>query len=106
VAGDSRSPSRRSAPATCNRTLDTRRGPEYWRRRGLAADQTMLAAGIAVTGAADPSMPWLAIAIVSLVAPFSRNGVLAGMGFLMGAVVLLTLGMQPSVSDRGIRIQS
>jgi diguanylate cyclase (GGDEF)-like protein len=79
------------------RNLDTRRVPEYWAAAGWLLTQTMLAAGIAVTGGPQsPALPWLAIAIVSLVARFSRNGVLAGMGFLMGLLVLLTLGMQPS----------
>jgi diguanylate cyclase (GGDEF)-like protein len=79
------------------RNLESRRRPEYWAAAGWLVTQVMLGAGIALSGGPhSPALSWLAIAIVSLVARFSRNGIIAGLGFLSALLVALTLGVAPS----------
>ena len=79
------------------RDLHRRQQPEYWAAAGWLVTQVMLGAGIALSGGPhSPALSWLAIAIVSLVARFSRNGIIAGLGFLSVMLVALTFGVAPS----------
>jgi diguanylate cyclase (GGDEF)-like protein len=78
------------------RKLDRRRRPEYWAAGGWLVTQGSLGVGIAMTGGPhSPAMPWLAIAIVSLVARFSLRGMFAGMVFLFLLLIGLTFGIDP-----------
>ena len=78
------------------RDLDRHRRPEYWAAGGWLVTQGSLGVGIAITGGPhSPAMPWLAIAIVSLVARFSLRGMFAGMTFLFLLLVALTFGTNP-----------
>lgn len=78
------------------RNLDQRRRPEYWAAGGWLITQLMLGVGIAVTGGPhSPALPWIAVAIVSLVARFSRAGILAGLVFLFFLLLAVTFGMDP-----------
>ena len=57
----------------------------------------VIATALAIAGEpAIPALSWLAIAIVSLVARFSRNGIIAGLGFLSAMLVALTFGVAPN----------
>ena len=78
------------------RNLDRRRRPEFWAAGGWLVTQGSLGVGIAITGGPhSPAMPWLAIAIVSLVARFSLRGMFAGMAFLFLLLLGLTFGIDP-----------
>jgi diguanylate cyclase (GGDEF)-like protein len=79
------------------RNLERRRHPEYWASAGWLITQVSLGAGIALTGGPhSPAIPWLAVAVISLIARFSRAGILAGLAFLLAELVLVTFGMEPS----------
>jgi len=79
------------------RDLDSRRYPEYWAAAGWLATQVPLALGIAITGGArSPALSWLAIAVVSLVARFSRPAIRAGMVFLGLLLLVDTVGVDPT----------
>jgi diguanylate cyclase (GGDEF)-like protein len=79
------------------RNLDRRQRPEYWATAGWLLTQLMLGVGIALSGGPhSPALSWLAIAIVSLVARFSRDAIIAGLGFLAAMLVVLTVGISPS----------
>jgi len=79
------------------RNLERRRLPEYWAGAGWLITQISLGAGIALTGGPhSPAIPWLAVAVISLIARFSRAGILAGLAFLLAELVLVTFGMDPS----------
>jgi diguanylate cyclase (GGDEF)-like protein len=78
------------------RELERRRSPEYWAGAGWLLTQLMLGVVVAMTGGPrSPVMPWLAIAIVSLVALFSLRGMFVGMTFLFAMLVALTFGLDP-----------
>jgi predicted signal transduction protein with EAL and GGDEF domain len=78
------------------RNLDRRARPEYWAAGGWLVTQGSLGVGIAITGGPhSAAMPWLGIAIVSLVARFSLRGMFAGMVFLFLMLVGLTFGVDP-----------
>jgi diguanylate cyclase (GGDEF)-like protein len=79
------------------RDLDRRRRPEYWAISGWLATQLPLAVGIAITGGArSPALSWLAIAVVSLVARFSRLTIRLGMVFLFLLLLAVTVGVNPT----------
>ncbi|MGZ4172930.1 MAG: putative bifunctional diguanylate cyclase/phosphodiesterase [Solirubrobacteraceae bacterium] len=78
------------------RNLEQRRRPEFWAAGGWLVTQTTLGIGIALTGGPhSPALPWLAVAVISLVARFSRAGIVAGLMFLFGVLVAVTFGMDP-----------
>jgi diguanylate cyclase (GGDEF)-like protein len=78
------------------RNLDQRWRPEFWAAGGWLITQISLAVGIAVTGGPhSPALPWLAVAIVSLVARFSRAGIAAGLLVLFFLLMAVTFGMDP-----------
>jgi diguanylate cyclase (GGDEF)-like protein len=79
------------------RDLERRRRPEYWAASGWLLTQLMLGVGIAFTGGPHSvTLSWLAIAVVSLIARFSRAGIIAGTAFLVAELAVLTIGMDPS----------
>ncbi len=79
------------------RNLERRRRPEYWAAAGWLVTQISLGAGIALTGGPhSPGMPWLAIAVISLIARFSRAGIIAGLVFLFFELVTVTFGIDPT----------
>src|SRR5947209_8467725 len=79
------------------RNLQRRRRPEYWAAGGWLVTQLSLGAGIALTGGPhSPGMPWLAIAVISVIARFSRQGIIAGLLFLFIELVTLTFGLDPT----------
>jgi diguanylate cyclase (GGDEF)-like protein len=79
------------------RELDKRRHAEYWAAAGWLMTQVPLGVGIAITGGPhSPGLPWLAIAVVSLVARFNRAGICAGMAFLAATLLLDTLVVDPA----------
>jgi diguanylate cyclase (GGDEF)-like protein len=79
------------------RNLEHRRLPEFWAAGGWLVTQISLGAGIALTGGPhSPGMPWLAIAVISLIARFSRAGIVAGLTFLFFELVVLTFGINPT----------
>ncbi len=79
------------------RHVERRRRPEFWAAGGWLVTQTTLGIGIALTGGPrSPALPWLAIAVISLVARFSRAGIIAGLLFLFVVLVAVTFGMDPA----------
>lgn len=79
------------------RRLDERRRPEFWAAAGWLVTQISLGAGIALTGGPhSPAMPWLAISVISLIARFSREGIIAGLVFLCFELVTVTFGVDPT----------
>jgi diguanylate cyclase (GGDEF)-like protein len=78
------------------KNLDRRRHPEYWATAGWLATQVPLGVGIAITGGSrSPALPWLAIAVVSLVARFNKPTIRAGMVFLNLLLLAVTAGVDP-----------
>lgn len=78
------------------RNLERRRRPEFWAAGGWLVTQVSLGFGIALTGGPhSPAMPWLAISVISLIARFSRAGILAGLGFLFFELAVVTFGVDP-----------
>jgi diguanylate cyclase (GGDEF)-like protein len=76
------------------RNLERRRRPEFWAAGGWLVTQITLGAGIALTGGPhSPALPWLAVAVISLVARFSRAGIIAGLTFLFLELVVVTIGI-------------
>src|SRR5436309_10633611 len=79
------------------RNLERRRLPEYWAAAAWLITQISLGAGIALTGGPrSPAVPWLAIAVISLIARFSRAGIVAGLVFLFVELVGVTFGIDPA----------
>jgi diguanylate cyclase (GGDEF)-like protein len=79
------------------RNLERRRRPEYWAASGWVVTQLSLGAGIALTGGPhSPALPFLAVAVISLIARFSRAGILAGLTFLFLVLVVVTFGVDPT----------
>jgi diguanylate cyclase (GGDEF)-like protein len=79
------------------RDLEHRRHPEYWAAAGWLLTQLMLGVGIAFTGGPHSVvLSWLAIAVVSLIARFSRAGIVAGTAFLFIMLAVLTVGIDPA----------
>ncbi|HUZ29275.1 MAG TPA: bifunctional diguanylate cyclase/phosphodiesterase [Solirubrobacteraceae bacterium] len=79
------------------RNLEHRKRPEFWAAGGWLSTQISLGAGIALTGGPkSPAMPWLAIAVISLIARFSRAGITAGLAFLFGELLIVTFGIDPA----------
>src|SRR5256714_5019275 len=79
------------------RNLDRRRRPEYWAAAGWLVTQLPLGVGIAITGGPrSPALSWLAIAVVSLVARFSRLTIRVGMCFLGLVLMAVTLAVDPA----------
>jgi EAL domain-containing protein (putative c-di-GMP-specific phosphodiesterase class I)/GGDEF domain-containing protein len=81
------------------RSLSERKFPEYWAVAGWLSTQIPLGVAAALTGGVhSPFLPWLAISVVSLAARFNRNVIFAGMGFLLVMLVIVTIGVDPSVA--------
>src|SRR5438105_3984959 len=79
------------------RDLGRRRRPEYWALGGWLVTQLPLGVGIAITGGPrSPALSWLAIAVVSLVARFSRLTIRVGMCFLGLVLVAVTFAVDPA----------
>ena len=79
------------------RDLGRRRRPEYWALGGWLVTQLPLGVGIAITGGPrSPALSWLAIAVVSLVARFSRLTIRVGMCFLGLVLMAVTLAVDPA----------
>lgn len=79
------------------RRLSERKFPEYWAVAGWLSTQIPLGVAAALTGGVrSPFLPWFAISVVSLAARFTRNAILAGMGFLLVMLVIVTVGVDPS----------
>jgi EAL domain-containing protein (putative c-di-GMP-specific phosphodiesterase class I)/GGDEF domain-containing protein len=81
------------------RNLSERTFPEYWAVAGWLSTQIPLGIAAALTGGVkSPFLPWLAISVVSLAARFTRNAIFAGMAFLLIMLVVVTLGVDSSIS--------
>jgi diguanylate cyclase (GGDEF)-like protein len=79
------------------RDIASREHPEHWAAAGWLITQVPLGVGIAITGGPhSPGLPWLAIAVVSLVARFNRAGIGAGMSFLAVTLLVDTLVVDPA----------
>ena len=79
------------------RGLDRRRLPEYWAAGGWLMTQLPLGVGIAITGGPrSPALPWLAIAVVSLVARFNRAAIRTGMALLYVVLAADSFGIDAS----------
>lgn len=78
------------------RDLGRHTRPEYWAAAGWLTTQVPLGLGIAITGGPrSPALPWLAIAVVSLVARFNRVTIRLGMVFLYAVLLAGTLPVDP-----------
>jgi len=74
----------------------TRRHAHGWAAVGWGISGVMIAGSVALTGAADsPAVMWLALPAVTLGARFELRGVLSGVAFLIGLLLLVTLGLEP-----------
>ena len=78
------------------RNLEQRRRPEFWAAGGWLVTQAMLGVGIVITGGPhSPALPWLAVAVISLIARFSRAGIVIGLSFLVLELAAVTFGVRP-----------
>ncbi|MBV9309294.1 MAG: bifunctional diguanylate cyclase/phosphodiesterase [Solirubrobacterales bacterium] len=78
------------------RNLERRRRPEFWAAGGWLVTQAMLGVGIAITGGPrSPALPWLAVAVISLIARFSRTGIVVGLIVLVLELAAVTFGVRP-----------
>ncbi len=79
------------------RNLENRKRPEFWAAGGWLTTQTTLAIGVALTGGPhSPALPWFAVGVISLVARFSREGIVAGLVVLFLLLVAVTFGYAPA----------
>jgi diguanylate cyclase (GGDEF)-like protein len=85
-----------------DRLVRTRRHAHRWSAVGWGFSGLMIAVSIALTGAADsPAVMWLALLAVTLGARFELRGVLVGVAYLIGLLLLSTLALDPqAVFDR------
>ncbi len=82
------------ASTIADRLVRTRRHPHRWAAVGWAISGVMIAVSVALTGAAgSPAVMWLALPAVTLGARFELRGVLLGVAFLIGLLLLCTLGL-------------
>jgi len=84
----------------------TRRHAHRWAAVGWGISGVMIAGSVALTGAADsPALMWLALPAVTLGARFELRGVILGVAFLIGLMLLSTLALEPqNVLDRPDRL--
>jgi diguanylate cyclase (GGDEF)-like protein len=90
------------ASTLADRLVRTRRHAHHWAAVGWSISALMIAVSVALTGAADsPAVMWLALPAITLGARFELRGVLLGVAFLIGLLVVCTLGLDPqAVWDR------
>ncbi len=71
--------------------------PEYRLAVAWCLAQSLIAMSIALTGGPDsPALAWLVIPAVTLPARFGRSGVIAGTVFTIGALLAVTVGIDPA----------
>ena len=85
-----------------DRRMATSLHPERWAAAGWALAPAVIAASIALTGAAtSPAKSWLALPAVTLGARFERRGVLAGVVYILVLLILVTVVLDwPGVAER------
>jgi diguanylate cyclase (GGDEF)-like protein len=90
------------ASTVADRLVRTRKHAHRWAAVGWGISGVMVAVSVALTGAADsPAVMWLALPAVTLGARFEMRGVLLGVAFLIGLLLLCTIGLDPqAVYDR------
>jgi diguanylate cyclase (GGDEF)-like protein len=82
------------ASRLADRIMRASEHPHRWAAVGWGISGVMVAVSIALTGAADsPAVMWLAIPAVTLGARFEARGVLLGVAYLIGLMLLVTLGL-------------
>ena len=90
------------ASTIADRLVRTRTHAHRWAAAGWCISGVMVAASVALTGAADsPAIMWMALPAVTLGARFELRGVLYGVAFLIALMFLSTLALDPgAVLDR------
>ena len=90
------------ASTIADRLVRTRNHAHRWAAVGWGISGVMIAVSVALTGAAEsPAVMWLALPAVTLGARFEMRGVLLGVAFLIGLLLLCTMALDPqAVYDR------
>jgi diguanylate cyclase (GGDEF)-like protein len=87
-----------AASLVADRLVRTRAHPARWAAVGWGISGVMIAASIALTGAADsPAVMWLALPAVTLGARFEARGVILGVAYLIVLMLLSTIALEPQV---------
>jgi len=82
------------ASMVADRFVRTRKHAHRWAAAGWGISGVMIAASIALTGAAgSPAVMWMALPAVTLGARFEWRGVLCGVSFLIALILLSTLAL-------------
>ncbi len=82
--------------AVLGRGLEQSARPEYRLAAAWCLAQLLIAMSIALTGgASSPALAWLVIPAVTLPARFGRSGVVAGTLVTIGALLAVTVGLDP-----------
>jgi len=84
------------AAGLADRMVRTRRHGRFWSAFGWAVSGAMIAVSTAIIGdMASPAVTWLAIPAVTLGARFELRGVLCGVAYLLGLMLLTTVALDP-----------
>ncbi len=83
--------------AVVDRGLESSARPEFKLAGAWLSAECAIAASVALTGGPrSPAVTWLAIPVVTLSARFGSRGVLAGLAWAAGLIVVVTVGVDPS----------
>jgi diguanylate cyclase (GGDEF)-like protein len=94
------------ASTVADRLVRARRHAHRWAAFGWCVSGVMIAVSVALTGAEEsPAVMWMALPAVTLGARFELRGVLFGVAFLLGLLLLATFALDPQgVLDRPDRV--
>jgi diguanylate cyclase (GGDEF)-like protein len=87
------------APLLTRRAMAVSPTPERWAAAGWAISPAMIAISVALTGGPKSSaICWFAVPAVTLGARFERRGVIIGLSYLLGLLLLATVAVDPSAA--------
>ncbi|HXD59526.1 MAG TPA: GGDEF domain-containing protein [Thermoleophilaceae bacterium] len=87
------------APLFTRKAMAVSPTPERWAAAGWAISPAMIAVSVALTGGPKSSaICWFAVPAVTLGARFERRGVILGLAYLLGLLLLSTVAVDPSAA--------
>ena len=87
------------APSACRRLMAASPRPERWAAAAWGVSPLMIAVSVALTsGPKAAAVCWFGLPAVTLGARFERRGVMIGIGYLLGLLLLSTVPVDPAAA--------